>query len=245
MFEWMKQSGFKPIEQVKVSTLIVEQIKSNILSGDLGPGDPLPSERELMKIFNVSRTSLREALKILDATGFVTISQRKRTRVKSLVPEDIVDPIRKLLKGDMKTVLEVIEVRKCMESWNAYYASERATEEEIHQLGKNVSSMASKTKNRERSIGDDAAFHLAISMMTHNKIQSQLIFSIDEMIRESVGIGYESNEISDIVDEHQHIYQAILKRDPELARQRMHDHINNVQTRVRTICTQRMDAPNG
>jgi len=70
-------TNFQPIKQVKVSSLIVDQIKAHIIKGDLNPGDPLPSERELMKFFGVSRSSLREALKILDTIGFVEISQRK------------------------------------------------------------------------------------------------------------------------------------------------------------------------
>jgi len=228
----MNQPGFKPIKQVKVSTLIVDQIKAHILKGDLNPGDSLPSEREMMKFFNVSRSSLREALKILDAIGFVEITQRKRTRVKSLVPGSFIEPIRRLLKDDIDTVLEVHDVRRCLESWNSYYAAERATEEDIKILKQNVESMENEINKKKSLIDDDAAFHLAISAAAHNKIQTHLMFSIYALIQNTVGICYETNESLDILEEHQDIYHAIKNKDPKLARQKMDVHLNNVLYRI-------------
>jgi GntR family transcriptional repressor for pyruvate dehydrogenase complex len=228
----MNQSGFQPIKQVKVSTLIVDQIKSHILKGDLNPGDPLPSEREMMKFFNVSRSSLREALKILDAIGFVEISQRKRTRVKSLVPGSFIEPIRRLLKDDIDTVLEVHDVRRCLESWNAYYAAERAKDDDIKSLKQNLDSMEKEIKKKKSLIEDDAAFHLAISRAAHNKIQTHLMFSIYALIQNTVGICYETNESFDILKEHQDIYLAIKDRNPKLARQQMNAHLDKILFRI-------------
>ena len=67
----MVSPKFKPIKQEKISTKIVEQIKSLINEGDLKPGDALPPERELVKVFNVSRASLREALNSLTGMGWL------------------------------------------------------------------------------------------------------------------------------------------------------------------------------
>ena len=80
----MVSPEFKPIKQEKISTKIVEQIKSLIAKGDLKPGDALPPERELISLLNVSRPSLREALNTLATMGFLEITQRHRTIVKSL-----------------------------------------------------------------------------------------------------------------------------------------------------------------
>ncbi len=78
----MVSPKFKPIKQEKISTKIVAQIKSLIKEGDLKPGDALPPERELVKVFNVSRASLREALNSLAGMGFLEMSQKHRTIVK-------------------------------------------------------------------------------------------------------------------------------------------------------------------
>ncbi|WP_161626828.1 FadR/GntR family transcriptional regulator [Desulfospira joergensenii] len=226
------QPDYEPIKQVKVSTLIVDQIKSHIVGGNLKPGDVLPSERDLMKSFNVSRSSLREALKILDATGFIEIAQRKRTRVKSIVPDSFIEPIRPLLKENLETVLEVHDVRRCLESWNAYYAAERATEEDIEGLRRNIESMEKKIKDNQSLVDEDADFHLAISSASHNKIQTHLMYSIYALIRDTVGICYETDESRDILEEHQNIFKAIKDKNSELARRMMNAHLDKVQARV-------------
>ena len=225
-------TNFQPIKQVKVSSLIVDQIKAHIIKGDLNPGDPLPSERELMKFFGVSRSSLREALKILDTIGFVEISQRKRTRVKSLVPGSFIEPIRRLLKEDINTVLEVHDVRMCLESWNAYYAAQRSTKDDIKRLGLNIESMEKVITKKKSLIEDDAAFHLAISGATHNKIQTHLMFSIYALIQSTVGICYETSESIEILEEHKEIYWAIKDKNPALAREKMNIHLDNVLSRI-------------
>jgi len=231
----MNRINYEPIKQVKVSTLIVEQIKSHIIKGKLNPGDPLPSERELMSLFNVSRSSLREALKILDTIGFVEISQRKRTRVKSIVPSDFIEPIRHLLKEDMDTILEVHDVRRCLESWNACYAAERSTKEDIELLRQNLESMEEGIRKKQSLTEDDAAFHLAISSAAHNKIQTHLMFSIYALIQSTVGICYETNESMDILAEHRDIYEAIKDKNPDLARQKMEIHLDKVLSRIHTF----------
>lgn len=228
----MKNLNYKPIKQEKISTLIVDQIKSHIIKGNLNPGDPLPSERELMKSLHVSRSSLREALKVLNALGFIEIAQRKRTRVKSLVPGSFVDPIRRILKENLDTVLEVHDVRTCLELWNVYYAAKRATDKNIERLKENIESMEKKIIAKKSLIDDDAAFHLEISGATHNKIQTHLMYSIYALIRTTVGICYETDESLDILEEHQNIYQAIKDKNPELARQKMNIHLDKNLSRI-------------
>ena len=135
----MVSPKFQPIKQEKISTKIAEQIKSLINKGELKPGDALPPERELVKSFNVSRASLREALNTLAGMGFLEMSQKHRTIVKSLTSGRITDPLHQLLKEDIQTVFELIEVRKAIESWSAYHAASRATADDIARLEKSVS----------------------------------------------------------------------------------------------------------
>ncbi|WP_161626827.1 FadR/GntR family transcriptional regulator [Desulfospira joergensenii] len=228
----MVEPNYQPVKQIKISTLIVDQIKSHIVEGNLKPGDPLPSERDLMKSFNVSRSSLREALKILDATGFVEIAQRKRTRVKSIVPDSFVEPLRPLLKEDIDTVVEVLDVRRCLESWNAYNAAERATDGDIEGLRQNLKSMEKKMVRGQNLIGEDSAFHLAISAAAHNKIQTHLMYSIYALIQDTVGICYETDESRDILEEHENIFRAITDRDQKQARREMNLHLDKILSRT-------------
>ena len=229
----MVSPKFKPIKQEKISTKIVGQIKSLIKEGDLKPGDALPPERELVKVFNVSRASLREALNSLAGMGFLEMSQKHRTIVKSLASGRMTEPLHLLIKDDIQTVFELIEVRKAIETWNAYHAAKRATDDDIARLEKSTESMRTKIEQRISVVEDDADFHLAMAEATHNKVQTHLMFSTYDLLKESLGGYYESIRMQDIYDQHCKVVEAIKKRDPDLASRRMQEHLDYVESRVK------------
>ena len=234
----MVSPEFRPVKQEKIATKIVAQIKSLIIKGDLKPGDVLPPERKLISLLKVSRPSLREALNTLTAMGFLEISQRHRTVVKSLAAGSITEPLHRILKEDMQTVFELIEVRKAMETWNAYHAAERATVADIARLEKSTESMRIKIEQEMSVVEADANFHLAISEATHNKIQTHLMFSIYDILKESLGKYLENIKMSDIFDQHCKVVEAIIKRDPDLAAVRMREHLDYVESRVTELASQ-------
>ena len=234
----MVSPEFRPVKQEKIATKIVAQIKSLIIKGDLKPGDVLPPERKLISLLKVSRPSLREALNTLTAMGFLEISQRHRTVVKSLAAGSITEPLHRLLKEDMQTVFELIEVRKAMETWNAYHAAERATVADIARLEKSTESMRIKIEQEMSVVEADANFHLTISEATHNKIQTHLMFSIYDILKESLGKYLESINMSDIFDQHCKVVEAIIKRDPDLAAVRMRAHLDYVESSVKELASQ-------
>lgn len=229
----MVSPKFKPIKQEKISTKIVEQIKSLIKEGDLKPGDALPPERELVKIFNVSRASLREALNSLTGMGFLEMSQKQRTVVKSLASGRMTEPLHLLIKDDIQTVFELIEVRKAIETWNAYHAAKRARDDDIVRLEKSLESMRAGLNGGLSIINDDADFHLAIAEATHNKVQTHLMFSIYDMLKESLGGYYESIDMEEVFDQHRKVVEAIKMRDADLASRRMLEHLDYVELRVK------------
>ena len=237
----MVSPEFRPIKQEKVSTKIVAQIKSLIIKGDLKPGDALPSERELISLLNVSRPSLREALNTLATMGFLEITQRHRTVVKSLAAGSMTEPLHRLLKEDMQTVFELIEVRKGIETWNAYHAAKRATAADIASLEKSIESMRIKIEQEMSVVEADANFHLAISEATHNKIQTHLMFSIYDILKESLGKYLERIKMSDIYDQHCKVVDAIKKKDADLAAVRMREHLDYVKSRVKELASQDLE----
>ncbi len=237
----MVSPKFQPIKQEKISTKIAEQIKTLINSGELKPGDALPPERELVKVFNVSRASLREALNTLAGMGFLEMSQQHRTIVKSLASARITDPLHYLLKEDIQTVFELIEVRKAVETWSAYHAATRATDNDIARLEKSIECMRLKIEQGLSVVEDDANFHLAISEATHNKIQTHLMFSIYDILKESLGQYLESIKMSDIYDQHCKVVEAVKKKDPDLATVRMREHLDYVKSRVKELASQDID----
>lgn len=226
----MEDNVFRAIEQRKVSAQIVDQVKNLIASGKLKPGDALPPERELMKVFNVSRPTLREALNTLSTMGFVQMAQRRRTRVKSLVPSNITEPLHHLLKEDMKVSLELIESRSIIETGNVRLAARRATQDDIERLEKCLEKMGQKLRDNKSFTDEDAAFHLAIAEATHNKIQTHLMFSIYDLLKEKVGLCYFNDETDYMYQQHCDIVEAIKAKDERRAQNRMEVHLSYVES---------------
>ncbi len=225
---------FKPIRQEKLSVKIANQIKTLIIEGELKPGDPLPPERELMRLLNVSRPSIREALKSLLGMGFLETSKGNRTVVKSLASGTILDPLHYLLQDDISIVFQLIEVRKALEAWNAFYAARRVSAGDIARLEKSVAFMQSKLKADDFSLEkEDADFHLAIAEATHNKIQGHIMFTLYDILKNSIGKYYGKFDLGRIYQQHLDIVEAIKAKDSEAARSRMIDHLDYVESRIR------------
>jgi GntR family transcriptional repressor for pyruvate dehydrogenase complex len=230
----MENQLFKPIKQERLSVKISNQIKTLIIEGELKPGDPLPPERELMGLLNVSRPSIREALKSLVGMGFLEVSKGNRTIVKSLAAGTMTDPLHQLLQDDISIVFQLIEVRKAIEAWNAYYAAKRATPEDIAHIEAHVESMRQKLEKDDLSlIKEDADFHLAISEATHNKIQTHIMFTIYDILKNSIGQHYVHFNQNEIFNQHQAVFKAIRKNNSDGARLKILEHLDYVESRVK------------
>jgi GntR family transcriptional repressor for pyruvate dehydrogenase complex len=225
---------FKSIHRTRVSDEVVNQIKTLIIEGKLKPGDRLPPERELIKQFGVSRPSLREALNSLVATGFLEATQGNRTVVKSLASGKMFEPLDKILKEDMNSVFELIEVRKAIETWNAYFAARRATPEDIVRLEEIIESMKSMLK-KGGIFPDkiDADFHLAITLATHNKIQTHVMYTLHDLLKESIERYYHKLNGEELLNQHLGIVEAIKEKNSELARTRIFQHLEYVESCIK------------
>ena len=110
---------FQPIKPKKISEEIVEQIKHLISSGDLKPGERIPSERELATMLGVSRPSVREAIMVLEAMGFLESRQGGGTYVRSLTESTIADPLSNIVGSKEPQILYALtEVRMGLETWS-------------------------------------------------------------------------------------------------------------------------------
>jgi GntR family transcriptional repressor for pyruvate dehydrogenase complex len=211
-------------------------VKSLISEGKLKPGDPIPPERELIKEFGVSRPSLREALKSLTALGFLEVRQTRRTFVKSIISERMQDPLSLLIKTDTQKIFDLIEVRKALEAWSAFHAAQRATDEDIKQLEfilENMKAAFEKGRSWEK---EDADFHLAIAQATHNTIQTHIMSTIYDLLRESVArVFTDRGKVKKLLQQHYRIFIAIKNHAPEKARDRTLEHLDYVDTEVKAF----------
>ena len=215
-------------------------MKSLISEGKLKPGDRLPPERELIKQFGVSRPTLREALKSLTAMGFLEVKQTKRTFVKSMISERMQDPLSLLIKTDTQKIFDLIEVRKAMESWSAFHAAQRATEEDIEQLESIIKEMKEASEKGRSWEKEDADFHLAIAQATHNTIQTHIMSTIYDLLKESVArVFTDRTKVKKLLQQHYRIFSAIKNHSPEKARDRTLEHLDYVDSEVKAFRNQK------
>jgi GntR family transcriptional regulator, transcriptional repressor for pyruvate dehydrogenase complex len=227
---------FQPIKPKKVSSQIADQIRSSILAGEFAPGDKLPPERELAEMFGVSRPSVREALNMLASAGLVQSYQGGGTVVMSLVETTAGNPLMELIRFKQERALDVIEVRKGMESWTAYYAAERALPEDLRRLEEIVEGMRRNLAGLEPSEDLDANFHIVIARATHNIVWLHLMQSLFDAMKEfqqsvwrAVYITQDDHHL--LFNHHQRIFEAIKAKDAKGARDAMIDHLTFAEQR--------------
>jgi GntR family transcriptional regulator, transcriptional repressor for pyruvate dehydrogenase complex len=227
---------FQPIKPKKVSSQIADQIRSSILAGEFAPGDKLPPERELAEVFGVSRPSVREALNMLASSGLVQSYQGGGTVVMSLVETVAGNPLMELIRFKQERALDVIEVRKGMESWTAYYAAQRALPEDMRRLEEIVEGMRRNLAGLEPSEDLDANFHIVIARATHNIVWLHLMQSLFDAMKEfqqsvwrAVYITQDDHHL--LFSHHLRIFEAIKARDAIGARDAMNDHLTFAEQR--------------
>jgi GntR family transcriptional regulator, transcriptional repressor for pyruvate dehydrogenase complex len=227
---------FKSIKHSRVSDEIVNQLRSLISEGTLRPGDQLPPERELIKQLGVSRPSLREALKSLVAMGFLEVKQPKRTLVKSATSERMQDSLSLLIKTDTQKIFDLIEVRKAIEAWGAFHAAQRANEEDVRRL-ESILRRMNEAFNEGRSWEkEDADFHLSIGQATHNTIQTHLMFTLYDLLKESVArVFTDRGKMKKLLQHHRQILNAIKNHSPDEAREKILKHLDFVESEVKTF----------
>lgn len=237
--------NLEPIRPKKISEEIVSQIKQLISSGELKPGDRIPSERELATMLGVSRPSVREAIMVLDAMGFLESRQGGGTFVKALTEGSITDPLAKLVeKKDPELLRSLVEVRMGLESWSAYLAAQRANQQDIAELKRLYSVMEQQAKRGGWDSEVDAEFHYAITAAGHNSLQMHVLDSIHSIFNATIQVALmefyrHEGHVEILLTQHREIMEAIADHDPERARQKMMAHLALVEEKMAQLLTEK------
>ena len=228
----------EPIRPKKISEEIVNQIKQLISKGELKPGDRIPSERELATMLGVSRPSVREAIMVLEAMGFVESRQGGGTYVKALTEGSIMNPLAKLVeKRDPELLRSLAEVRMGLESWSAYLAAQRATDADIAEMRRLYGIMEKEAAKGGWSPDVDADFHYAITAASHNSLQMHVLDSIHSLFHATIQVALmefyqQQGHVQLLLAHHRDIMEAIAAHDPETARRKMVEHLAMVEEKM-------------
>jgi GntR family transcriptional repressor for pyruvate dehydrogenase complex len=227
----------QPIKKRKrVYQEIIERLKIAIENGELKPGDKLPSERTLAEIFNVARTSVKEAITVLEASGIVNIRPGVGVFLVDQYRSELLPKFSSVIEERNSDLIQLLELRQAIEGDAAYYAAERITDEQKERLTRVFTSLVEAEKNGEIAIEEDFQFHLAIIEAANNPLMKEVMDVIsDKMLkvltknREETILNFKMNK--EVGEEHRSIYEAIMQGQPERAREALCAHLKAIKER--------------
>lgn len=227
----------KPIKTRKIYEQIVDQIGLLVADGQLKPGDRLPSERELVERFQVSRASIREAISALEMMGLIEVRSGEGTYIRHVNIDSVVAPLAWMLFIEKDSDLELYEARKVLEVQAAGLAAERAEDDEINDMFEALEVMRRDLAINRLGEDADHRFHYAIAKATHNKILFRLMNTISDTMRKTLMTSrsklYEDKSSPErLYKEHYSIYEAIKDHDQEKAQKLMLDHLVGVENQL-------------
>jgi GntR family transcriptional repressor for pyruvate dehydrogenase complex len=217
----------------------IEKLKGMIVSGDLRPGERLPREADLATSLGLSRSSLREAVRALSLVRILDVRQGDGTYVSSLASDSLLDALNFIVEFHRDaSVLELLEVRRILEPAASARAAVSISAESITAL-EALLNRATPQSSVEELVKADVEFHRAIAVAAGNTVLASLIESLSgptQRARVWRGMTQEG-ALERTLDEHRAIFDAISRRDPEMARTWATVHIAGVEEWLRSTLT--------
>ena len=223
---------FEPIKYARISQNIVEQIRNAILNNNINPGDRLPSEKELASNFGVSKASVREALRSLEALGLVEIKQGVAggAFVREIDYETAREGLLNFVFFQDPSIRDFTQVRSILEPKVVEIIASKITDQQLSRIEKNLEKTKESLDSSEFFYGLDISFHKQIVSVSKNSL---LIFIVDSMQNALLNIKTllqpDLQFSKQVYYAHKRIYDALCTRDPQKSSQEMINHIQEVE----------------
>ncbi len=228
-------SLLRPVHTQRASEAIYEQVKDLIITGQLKTGDRLPSERKLMEAFQRSRPTIREAMRMLERSGFIRTSAGESGAVV-LAPStrNAEQSLDNLIKSNHVTVQELAEYRLETEVVMVRWAAERRTEDDLAQMDALLEQAKLVIHDYSSFISLDSEFHAMLAKSAKNEaaclITRVLSKVVDKLLRESLQKrSPEEQQVIclKILNTHIPILEAVRDKDPDAAMAAMEAHLED------------------
>lgn len=222
-------NGLERIARTSVRDQTLEQLKNFIVSGELGPGARLPSERALSEALGVGRYSVREALKILEAVGLVESRPGDGTFLVTRTGEQFGRILGMGLAAWGGAIIEILDAREMIEVEAARAAADRANEQDLAHILHEVERMRAAEVNRDIPgyLAADMEFHRRIAQASHNAIIWQFVSNLADLLEEVLQEAKfdEMPAQAEGGATHHDVYLALARRDRQAAATLMGRHI--------------------
>jgi len=216
--------AFTPVRPARASTDVIAQIREAIMSGRYAAGDRLPTEREMAKQFGVSRVTIRDALRAVEASGLVEIrvGGQGGPYVRSPDPAVLADSLRTHLHLQGTTFAELAEARLAIETTAARLAAERATEEDLLAMRAAIDEAAG-----EGSAVASVDFHVALVRASHNSALLTMFLATRSVLSQAFDTlhAHQPDMATVAHDVHLELYRLIAAHDADGAARKMREHL--------------------
>ena len=227
---------------LQVAEVVAERIERLIVDGVLKAGQALPSERRLTEKLAVSRTALREGLRLLRARGIIHTAQGKGSYVAQISQVDV-GPLVHLFNSQPRTLYDLLEVRSLLEGESARLAAIRGTEADFIMIRRRYEAMVA-AQGQDTDIAThahlDHAFHLAICEASHNAVLVHTLQSLTNLLLGSVfacvnNLYHREPHKRQIDRQHTRLYEAVAGRLPDQAHKAATEHVDSVRQSLAEI----------
>ncbi len=212
-----------------VTTFLVVRFQELLSQGLLAPGTRLPPERELAASFGVARSSLRQALKVLEIMGVITQKVGDGSYLNKDASSVLSVPMEFLFLLDDTSLEELVEMRLMMEPMFAAKAAERATAADIALLRQSIVDLEGSEQDRLRIVSSDLLFHRVIFQASGNRLSGRLFQTIHRAMLNMMMVTSQMVDLKHTLQFHLPILEAIEQRNPQRAFSLMTDHLIDAQ----------------
>jgi DNA-binding FadR family transcriptional regulator len=233
-----KQIVFQPVETKRTFEEIADQIKESIFDGTLEPGDRLPSELELARQFGVGRQTIREALRFLEMSGFITI--QRGTKGGPVIENTILHIASNSLMNAIQmqniTLDDLTAARIEIERGVLMHVMKNSDASDIKMLQENVSKAKGEIKNNIRASALNVEFHRLLAKATKNPVFEIVVDSIMAVAADylsRIELGLEQSKRS--VNDHEALLSAIIEKNTTKAVKVLEDHLRLLGSLYQTV----------
>jgi GntR family transcriptional regulator, transcriptional repressor for pyruvate dehydrogenase complex len=221
------QSKIRPVNKALICDEIVDQIMSLIASGDLKPGQQLPSERELSKTFGASRSSLREALRCLSIVGVLTARVGEGTSVSLDGGKFLGKIIEWRVITERHDIEDLMEARIALECVTAAKAARRVNRQDLDKFDTILAKMKKTLDDPRRFTELDVEFHVTMAAASENFLIYDLVSMIRGQLEKVLArVLRLPNARPSTLKEHMAIVDALRRGDSDAASLAMNRHLN-------------------
>lgn len=227
---------FKPVKNMKVYEQVVDQIKEMVRIGQIKKGDKLPTERVMAEELQVSRTSIREAMRALEVVGLVESRQGAGNYIREEFDDVLLEPLSIVFMLQNGTNKDIFELREVLELSTIFLSVMRISDEELKKLGELVE-MFKTSRNEKENVKIDSEFHSIIVKAANNVLITNLLEVVSELVDKFITEGRrailsDERNKEKLLDFHEKIYLAIKNRDVYSAYKYMQEHFELIKENI-------------